>query len=545
MDNKLPGSDFAVEAVYTKQRIARFQNNVLIEALPPVATDDQLIQALTMRADFAPEQARWPVEERLLQVAGLVNLMVPFEHHIGLARSIETMLREGYVGRSPRSAEHIAIFRQNYASQKAGLAASCNPLTARPQLSSALIGVSGGGKSVALQRILSLIPPVIYHPELRFWQVPYLHIQTPDDGASVTGLIHNGFRKLDELIPDAHYLETYALHGRPSVPALISRFMKVLNMHCVGILILDEIQNLANAPKNKQELMTILVSISNAAQVPILFVGTNKARSILQLAFRQARRSVGYGATYWDRLASSGNIRNPGDWEAFLGALWPNQWVRSPVPLSDMYSQVMYFYTQGVPDIAVKTFAACQWRAMLDGSETITPDLIKSVATRELAMVAPMITALRERDLKALELYDDVAPLNLADMLRAAKIRYEGQRVSGASVHPGDATFVPAVADVLTGLGVAAEDAEHIASSVASAGTVRNVLDGTKEALAMLDTPKRTKRRGADTAVPERELEPADYRNAIRRAVAEGTTTFAQLEKMGAVCDVEKVLALA
>lgn len=106
---------------------------------------------------------------------------------------------------------------------------------------------------------------------------------------------------------------------------------RLLCLHQVGLLVVDEIQNLENSPKNRQSLMSLLVSASNDLGVPILFIGTNKARRILSLDFRQARRSIGQGFTYFDRL-SKGSPQEPGEWEDFVSALWRFQWLRNPSP---------------------------------------------------------------------------------------------------------------------------------------------------------------------------------------------------------------------
>lgn len=59
-----------------------------------------------------------------------------------------------------------------------------------------------------------------------------------------------------------------------------------------------------------------------------------------------------------------------------------------PVAESVFLTDLLYEYSQGIVDIAIKLFSGCQLRAILDGSETITGALIADVARRELAMVA-------------------------------------------------------------------------------------------------------------------------------------------------------------
>lgn len=527
-------------AKYSEQRIPRYQGNPLIAALPPSLDDSALADALMQSPDYEAEQRDWPVHERMQLVGGLSSFMVPLARHVELARTLDALMREGYVGREPRTAQHTLVFQQLYENQKAGRPFQGLRAHSAPQLSTSLIGISGVGKSTTVQRVLAMTPEVLHHPELGIWQIPYLHIETPHDGVSVKGLAHSIIRKIDALIPDANYYETYAMRGKPSVETLMNHVARIMHMHCVGLLVVDEIQNLENAKKDKQSLMTLLVSASNELHVPIIFIGTNKARRVLGLDFRQARRSTGKGCAYWDRLGK-GTLEEPEEWDDFLGVLWKFQWVQIPTELTQPLSDVMYHYTQGIIDIAIKLFAACQWRAMLDGSEVLTAQLIDSVAKRELSMVMPMLEALRTNDLKALEAYDDIAPLTFENMLRNAESQYVGKRLRGASTRSGTQNFVPAVAAALANLGVESEHAEQIAAAVEADGEAKNALEGTSLALKRLQPPSKVK--AAKTKwMLEPVYEPGDLRNAIKLARTEGTNIYSQLQRMGVVCDIAQVL---
>lgn len=531
-----------VEARYTEQRIPRYRGNPLIEALPPLLDDEALAQELTQFPDFEADQRDWPTYERLLLVAGLANFMLPMPRHIQLARSLETLIFEGYVGRAPRTADYVRTLQMLYDRQKAGVAFSTAP-GQRAALSTALVGTSGMGKTVTTRRRLSLIPSVIYHPDLRVLQIPYLHIEMPHDGASAKGLAHAILRKIDSLVPDGRYYEKYALRGKPGVETLLNHAARVLHLHFVGLLVVDEVQNLENSPKNKQALMSLLVSASNELGVPILFIGTNKARHVLTLDFRQARRATGHGQQYWDRLAK-GSAERPDEWEDFIGVLWRFQWVRTPVALNLHLSDLMYHHSQGVIDVAIKLFAAAQWRAMLDGSEQITAQLVDNCAKRELALVQPMIDAIRRNDAKALEAYDDVAPLNFESMLRDVQLQYEGKRQRGASIRPGDELFAPQLAASLAQLGLDAEDAVQLADQVEATGHASNLLEGCDQALKALKPPKavRAKKEGAGEVET---YEPGDLRDAVRHAKANKTTVFEALKATHALCELTKVLELS
>lgn len=527
-------------AEYVEQRIPQYRGNPLIEALPPCLDDDALLEEMFAVPEFALEQRDWSTSERMQMVAQLSNFMVPLQRHMHLARSLDTLMRQGYVGRIPRSAASHRVFGvlHDNLRKKTPFGKGSN-ITA--QLSTSLIGLSGMGKTTTVKRLLSRVPEVIHHPDYGIYQTPYLHIETPYDGASVKGLAHSIFRKIDMLLPEANYTQQYARNRSTGAETLMNHAARLLHMHCVGLLVLDEIQNLEHSPKNRHALMSLLVSASNELGVPIVFIGTNKARRILSLDFRQARRSVGQGLAYWDRL-SKGTPAEPHEWEDFVNILWRFQWVKNPAKDSAFLTDLLYLHSQGIVDIAIKLFAASQIRAMMDGSETITGQLISDVSKRELALVEPMVDALRRGDIDALQACDDIAPLNLEQLLKNVQQSYAGRKVRGASIRYDNELFVPVVAAALESVGFEPETAVDMAETVAGPETT-NVLDGVKKALSTSTAgpkPKSTKRK--DGMRTTADYPPADYRNALLKSEKE--TVLQRLTTLGMLPDLEKLLPM-
>jgi hypothetical protein len=529
-------SNFAVPAQYTPQRVPHFNGNPLIEALPPPLDEDDLIGAVRHMPKFDPEQRSWSNVERRQMLMQLQNILVPLPRHIRLAEDLDALMRQGYVGRAPRTKESNRIFEKLYAQHKGGekFTASAVPLTA--QLSSSLVGLPGVGKTTAIRHILARYPQVIHHEALGLYQVPWLHIETPHDGASTKGLAASIFREIDQLLPDA---DTGAMFWKPSHSAetLLNNAARVLHMFSVGLLIVDEIQNMTNAPRNHQALMSMLVSASNELSVPILFVGTNKSQRILARDFRQARRSTGIAAFYWGALerGSDGAI---GEWEHFLGQLWHFQWTKEPIALNESLSNLMYFHTQGVPDLAIKLFAGAQARAIFDGSEKLTGELLDDVAQREMALVKPMVEALRRDDLEALMTYEDITPISFDGMLKSIGASFSGRTIAGAVVTGSSPRFKPMVSDALTGLGFDQETAASLADEVATGSA--NAIDGVKKALESSAKGRAVK----DTKRPMDALisyPPGDYRNALN-PMTEGNTALDRLKALGLVSDIERLL---
>lgn len=529
---------FAVEALYTPQRVPQYRGNPLIEALPSPLEDDALIESLFSVPEFDATQRDWTQSERLQMLAQLSSFMVPMDRHLRLAQHIDTLMRQGYVGRAPRSVESQRVFTKLYEQQKAGKTFDTSLIQLTAQLSGALIGIPGMGKTTTIQRILHRVPAVIFHSKHNIYQVPYLHIEMPYDGASVKGLAESIFRKMDLLLPDANYGKQYGKE-RSGAETLMNHAARVLHMHAVGLLVVDELQNLENSPKNHDALMTLLVSASNELGVPILFVGTNKAQSLLSQDFRQARRSIGIASSYWGPLLE-GTDEKPGEWDDFLSVLWHFQWVKQSTPLSPHLSKLMFHHTQGVADIAIKLFAIAQARAIYDGTETITGALIESVAQNELALVMPMIEAIRRDDVEALVTYRDIAPTGLDKLLAGVGAKFSGRKVRGASINGSNPLFVPTVVDALTSVGFDLPEAQELATQVADSS---NVLNGVKKALQHATSGKaiakqKTKKEAEPLCYP-----PGDYRNALLPTHA-GTTVLERLKILNMLTDVDALLTI-
>lgn len=537
-------------AQYVEQRLPQFRGNPLIEALPPSMTDESLLDSLTLMPDYESSQRQWPIQDRMMMLETLQNFMVPLGKHVELCRALDSMLRAGYVGRAPRTAGHSEIFQSIYNNQMAGKSFSQSATSRTPQISTSLIGISGMGKTTTVNRWCAHIPKVIYHPEYNLYQIPYLHVEMPSDGSSIKGLAHGILQKIDELIPGANYYDQYAQKGKTGADTLMRSVARVMHLHLVGILICDEVQNLTNAKKGGQTVMTELVSACNDLKVPILFIGTNKAAKVLSMDFRQSRRATGHGIAPWDRLFQ-GVAGAPSEWDGFLEVLWQFQWVKNPIALDYHLSHVMYECSQGVIDLAIKLFASAQARAMLDGTETLTPELLLRVFNDEFKLMHPMIEALRSDNLEVLNEFDDIAPLNLQQHLESVKRKLTMMKSPLFSVRPSDSSFVPRLTTGLTSFGFDAEAALEVAEEIAGSGSAINLAAGVQKAVQKLNKPTRvssskSSRNKIDTALAADRFDARqhDYRRAVAYAKAESREVLAVLKELDMAPQLEEIISI-
>jgi hypothetical protein len=535
-------------ADYKPQRIPQFIGNKLIEALPLSMSDEELYKALSLQPPFSPEQREWPTHERMYMLMGLKNFMVPLSKHFELGRALDTMIRSGYVGRAPRTPQHDACFKALHENEKVKRPFSQSAETNTPQLSTSLIGISGMGKTTLVQRWCAHINKVIYHPALHLYQVPYLHIETPSDGSSIKGLAHGILQQLDQLIPGANYHRDYALKGRPGADTLMRSVARLMHQHYVGILICDEVQNLANARKGRQTVMTELVSACNDLKVPILFIGTTKALKVLSLDFRQARRSCGHSVSPWKRFPSEVKPGQINEWHQFLQVLWGNQWVKNPCELTDVLLTTMYRYSQGIIDVAITIFASAQARAMVDGSETITPELICKVFIEELEPLHEAIDALHHNDIEAIAKFDDISSeIELRALLDGMARKAHSQASPLYHVTSDDPTYVERISSGLVAMGYGEDESIAAAESTIKPNQRLTLIQGTKNAINALTAPTKLSKSKAGVAageLPTYEDRPNDYRRAISAAKQTGESVLSHMRTLGLVRTLDQLLTL-
>ncbi|OJA95741.1 ATP-binding protein [Burkholderia ubonensis] len=190
-------------AEYGDSPIAQYQGNPFIEALPPILSESEAAASMALFPDEPGSETRLSKEVRLHCIDRLLQLVQPLPIHLELESALSSLMRGGYVGRNPLAQ---STWRHMYSLAGCDAAATGFRSTATTL---SVVGLSGIGKSTALESILRLYPPAILHrkyrgQELIQVQIPWLKIECPFDG-SLTGLCHAFFRALDRAIGEERY----------------------------------------------------------------------------------------------------------------------------------------------------------------------------------------------------------------------------------------------------------------------------------------------------------------------------------------------------
>lgn len=405
-------------ALYREQQVPEFAGNPLIESLPPLWTLDEVTKLLAYSPPYSKEQRTLPSEVRLHILENAREFFITQTPHLEIHLSLSNMIRRGYVQRNPAlrgssqgQQERIRKFMAAHPRR--------NPSQSKARGFS-IVGPGGMGKSTAVENYLSLYPQVIVHTKYHgedflLKQLVWLKLECPREG-SIKSLCIHFFLTVDDIL-GTNYYEKYGT-GRRTLDELLAGMIRVASWHYLGLLSVDEIQNLSEAKSGGvAKMINFFVQLENTIGVPFNLIGTSDAHRLLMGRFRQARRACEQGAILWQRMKeiddgedeSEEEAKGNGQqkekaapvWEVFVRALWDYQYLRTPQPLAedllkDSRAHALYEESQGITGVAVTLYFLAQRRAIVrGGEERLTAGVIRTVAKENQHIIKPMLDSLK------------------------------------------------------------------------------------------------------------------------------------------------------
>ena len=416
-------------ACYREQKVPSYQGNPLIETLLSMLEKEEVYQRIQICPVYEEEHRHCSREERLLFLGHGRRFFVPMSNHFDLSRRFGSLLRDGYVGRNPLNLGFFQETREKL--DRAFQQLISNDLPLGFNLGFDMMGISGVGKSRAIERICSLYPQIIQHSwykDRRFtWtQLVWFKLDCPPDG-SIPSLCTNFFWQIDTVLGTAYY-QNYGIRNKPSQHVMVGYMKTVASNHSLGVLIIDEIQNLKRVKDPR--LLDFLVELDNEIGVPVVLVGTPDAEDTLNGDFRRARRASGQGEMRWNRM------QNDVEWTYFLKALWKYQYVQKESKLTDELSQTMYYESQGITDIAIKLYFLAQRYAIATKEEALTRETIQQAARMGLPGLQLFLEYIRSNNTRKIKTYKDLPLRDIEAAYQQAEhalvVRSEGDPVSGS-----------------------------------------------------------------------------------------------------------------
>jgi len=421
------------EAHYKAQVLSEYNKNPFIEALPPIFSEDDVLERFMVTPRITQQDKQSEPNIRYHVLKRVKNFIQPLPIHFEVERRLSTLIRRGYLARNPLDKtflERIRVLhelREDEVDAHKYIDERLNYIRSTAD-SLSIIGISGIGKTTAIERLLLMYPQVIKHQmyvkqPFNRTQIVWLKIDCPYDG-SLSTLCKSFFKAIDDLI-GTRYLEKYGYLNRVTSTMLL-HMTSLASMYGIGVLVIDEIQHLLNSKNDQEEMLNFFVTLSNTVGIPTVLIGTSKAQQLFKGNFRQARRAASDGAIIWDRMAADSE-----EWQFFLETLWELQCLKKTLELTEDIKKTFYEECQGITSVAVNLFILAQERAVFDESnefEIITSRVLKKTAKEDMKIIQPMLNAIRKNDLKAMYKYEDIM-INLDELMINHKrnTEYEGK----------------------------------------------------------------------------------------------------------------------
>lgn len=405
------------EAVYKEQEIEEYTCNPFIEALPQIFNAEDVVEKFTVLPEISEKDRNKTENLRYHIIKRAKNFIQPLPIHIKLEQKISSLIRRGYLSRNPidkKFLENLRILNglEDNSIRDNSLKDELDNIRSTAD-SLSIIGISGIGKTTAIERLLLMYPQVIRHSEykgnnLTRTQIVWLKIDCPYDG-SLSTLCKSFFKAIDDIL-GSRYLEKFGYSNRVTSTMLIN-MTKLAWRYGIGILVIDEIQHLLNTKNDIEDMLNFFVTLTNTVGIPTILIGTSKAQKVFRGNFRQARRAASEGSIMWDRMK-----RDSEEWHFFIESIWEFQGLKKIAKLTDKLIDAFYDECQGITAVAVNLFILAQERALQENKEEITIDIIRETAKSDLQLIKPMIKALRNNNLSQIAKYEDIS-INLDEVV--------------------------------------------------------------------------------------------------------------------------------
>lgn len=338
--------------------------------LPEMKSGNELISALSIIPEYDKTICQQNQAVRLMALSDLYQIYIPSQMsleiysklYLALLRSMQKKGTQMTI--KQRYENYKAIQQQSYS----GILGGSDSFT--------IIGTSGIGKSSAISRAISLITEnrIIETDKPYTKIIPCLIVQCPFD-SSVKGLLLEILRKVDEELGTDHYI--HAVKSRASTTDMLIGAVSSIALNNIGMLVVDEIQNVVNS-KNGKSLIGALTQLINNSGISICMVGTPESTVFFEQAMQLARRSVGlqYTTMKYDEY-----------FQSFCKVIFKYQFLKNHTEITAAITEWLYEHSAGVISVVVSLIHDAQEIAILTGKEVLNLETLNEAYQQRLSLL--------------------------------------------------------------------------------------------------------------------------------------------------------------
>lgn len=338
--------------------------------LPEMKSGNELISALSIIPEYDETICQQNQAVRLMALSDLYQIYIPSQMSLEIYSKLylallRSMQKKGtQMAIKQRYENYRAIQQQSYS----GILGGSDSFT--------IIGTSGIGKSSAISRAISLITEnrIIETDKPYTKIIPCLIVQCPFD-SSVKGLLLEILRKVDEELGTDHYI--HAVKSRASTTDMLIGAVSSIALNNIGMLVVDEIQNVVNS-KNGKSLIGALTQLINNSGISICMVGTPESTVFFEQAMQLARRSVGlqYTTMKYDEY-----------FQSFCKVIFKYQFLKNHTEITAAITEWLYEHSAGVISVVVSLIHDAQEIAILTGKEVLNLETLNEAYQQRLSLL--------------------------------------------------------------------------------------------------------------------------------------------------------------
>jgi hypothetical protein len=339
----------------------------ILKCMPKMLSGKELDEKLAILPTYNKSIIEKSTTERLIAMQDIYQIFIP-----------NAMSREIYIKlylallRSLRKKHSILAVRQSNENSKMIRREFFESIIGGSD-SFSIIGPSGIGKTSAISRAINLLAEKTVLEFSNGKIISCLQIQTPAD-CSVKSLLLEILRKTDELLHSRYY-ET-AIRSRSTTDMLIGCVSQVALNH-IGLLIIDEIQNIVNN-KNGKTLIGTLTQLINNSGVSICMVGTPESAIFFEQERMLARRTLGLNYT---AMEYNNNFRD------FCKEIIAYSYVQKTISMDEAMLLWLYNHSGGNASVVISLIHDSQEIAILEGYEQLDISMLNIAFEKRMGML--------------------------------------------------------------------------------------------------------------------------------------------------------------
>ena len=281
-----------------------------------------------------------------------------------------------------------------------------------------ITGNSGIGKTSSIQRCIETIVKnkTIKDSESEREIIPFIVVECPADG-SFKSLLLSILEKVDEGL-ETNYFRVNSTKGMTTDYLL--NLVSVVLINSVGVLVIDEVERVANDSVRGTTLINYLTQLVNQTNVSICFIGNESCNVFFSSKEYMSRRTTGINLN---------KISYGKEFNSFLEELFRYQFTIDKTILDNEMIDIFYKYSNGVPANIISIFVEAQKYVILNNLKRIDVNVVDHIFELFFSNMNPYVGAKKKRSRN-----DIVSSSTLINKTNVNGLLNETMKISGKNV---------------------------------------------------------------------------------------------------------------